>query len=335
VPRSDVPIPLLQFASVLVLLALLWWMRDVLMLTAGGVIFATALLALSEPLAAATRLSSRAALLLVVVAIAAVIGSGLWLLGDPLGRQLAELRTALPEAWRALLGWLSRNPLGSKLLELWINDGTELQVPWGRIAGAATLAITGLAFGGLTLLLGLYFALDPDLYKRGFVRLFPPVRRASIRGALDASGKALSRWLLGQGAAMLTIGVLVAAVLAALGMPLALALGLIAGLLEFIPFFGAIASGLLAVLVAFAQGPQQALYVAIAMLVVQQIEGNVLVPFLQRWAVQLPPALGLLSVVVFGVLFGVPGVMFGTPLMVVAVTLMQTLYVEEALEGRG
>jgi predicted PurR-regulated permease PerM len=132
---------------------------------------------------------------------------------------------------------------------------------------------------------------------------------------------------------MLTIGVASAIGLALLGVPLALALGLIAGLLEFVPFFGPIASGTVAVLVAFAQGPTQALYVALLFLVLQQVEGNVLVPLVQRWAVDLPPVLSLASVMVFGTLFGPLGVVLGTPLAVVMMVLVQRLNIEQTLES--
>jgi predicted PurR-regulated permease PerM len=110
-------------------------------------------------------------------------------------------------------------------------------------------------------------------------------------------------------------------------------LGVIAGVFAFIPFFGPIASGVLAVALAFIEGPQTALYVGVLCLVIQQIEGNILMPFVQRWAVSLPPVLGLVAVVVFGLLFGVMGVILATPLMVVVMILVQRLYVQEVLES--
>ncbi len=100
------------------------------------------------------------------------------------------------------------------------------------------------------------------------------------------------------------------------------------GLLDFIPFFGPIASGILAVILAFIQGPQQALYAAILCIAIQQLEGFVLIPIIQRWTVALPPALGILAVVVFGLLFGLPGAVFATPPIVVLMILVKTLYVE-------
>ena len=112
----------------------------------------------------------------------------------------------------------------------------------------------------------------------------------------------------------------------------ALAVGLIAGLLAFIPFFGAIAGGLLAVLLAFMDGPSAALHVVLLCVAIQQVEGHVLMPLVQKWAVELPPVLGIAAAVVFGALFGIIGVLFATPMMVVFVTLVRKLYVEEFLE---
>jgi predicted PurR-regulated permease PerM len=129
--------------------------------------------------------------------------------------------------------------------------------------------------------------------------------------------------------------VTVAAGLSLLGMPLALGLGLIAGLLEFVPFIGPIVAGLLAVLVAFAQGPMQAVWVAVLFIALQQIEGGVLVPLIQRWTVSMPPLLGLGAVIVFSALFGPLGVLFGTPLMVVLLVWVRKLYVEDVLEARA
>ena len=112
-----------------------------------------------------------------------------------------------------------------------------------------------------------------------------------------------------------------------------MSLGVIAGMLTFTPFFGALAAGVLAIVFASTQGPQQALYVAILAIAIQQIEGHVLTPLVQRWAAQLPPVLSIMSSVVFGLLFGLVGVLFAAPLMVVLMTLVEKLYVERFLEA--
>jgi predicted PurR-regulated permease PerM len=118
--------------------------------------------------------------------------------------------------------------------------------------------------------------------------------------------------------------------LLAIDVPFALSLATIAALLEFIPFVGPILSVVPALLIAFTEGPTTAVYVALLYLGVQQLEGSVLMPLVQRWAVALPPALGVLAVVIFGVLLGLPGAVFAVPMMVVTLALVRELY----LEGR-
>jgi predicted PurR-regulated permease PerM len=319
--------------AMLVLLALAWQLREPAMVVFGAVLFAATLRAMADPLAAHTPLSRRAAVGLVLVVLVALLAGGLWLLGDPLSEQLHDLRAQLPKAWQALQGWLQGLPFGKRVLSLGADFLRDGELPWGNIANVASGAVQALGALVLVLLIGLYVALDVPLYRDGLVRLFPLRHREAVGGALDAAGEALSRWLLGQLVTMVMVGAAVAIGLALLHMPLALALGVIAGLLEFVPFIGPIASGTLAVLVAFVQGPEQALWVALLFFAIQQIEGNVLVPVIQRWAVHLPPALAVLGVLAFGTLFGWWGVIFGTPLMVVTMVLVQRLYVERTLEG--
>jgi predicted PurR-regulated permease PerM len=117
-----------------------------------------------------------------------------------------------------------------------------------------------------------------------------------------------------------------------LGMPSALALGLIAFALEFIPFAGPILAAVPAVLIALMIGPEMVLWVVGLYLVVQQLEGNVVYPLIQQWAVHVPAAVLLFSLIGFAMLFGVIGVIFAAPLTVVTYVLVKRLYVQEALK---
>jgi predicted PurR-regulated permease PerM len=233
----------------------------------------------------------------------------------------------------ALVAWARGHSLGLAALQGWEGLNAE-DMPWASVANAATRTLGALGSIGLVLVLGVYLAADPQLYRRGLVRLVPPAWRTRVDGALLASAQALSRWLLGQGISMLFVGSTTAIGLAMLGIPLAATIGVIAGVLAFVPFFGPIASGILAVLLAFMQGPQQALYVAGLCIAIQQVEGNLLMPFVQRWAVDLPAVLGIIAAVIFGLLFGLPGVILATPLMVVLIVLIEKLYVEAVLEAK-
>jgi predicted PurR-regulated permease PerM len=322
----------LVFAAA-VLLLVIWRLQSVWMLMFGAIILAVALQAGAQRLHRHLKLPLKAAVAVTVVLVLGGLALGGWLVGDRLTEELAHLREKLPEAVRGLQAWLAGLPMGERLLEVWegLSDGG---IPWSRLLGMAGVTFGVLGNAVLMAILAVYLALDPRLYRNGFVRLFPPRQRDRVRGALEASGEGLARWLLGQGISMLFVGTATGIGLALLGVPLAFALGAIAALLGFIPYFGAIASGVLAALLAFTEGPQQALNVALLCFAIQQVEGNVLMPFVQRWAVELPPVLGLTSVLVFGLLFGLMGVLFATPLMVVLMILVQRLYVEDLLEGK-
>jgi predicted PurR-regulated permease PerM len=142
---------------------------------------------------------------------------------------------------------------------------------------------------------------------------------------------ALKRWLLGQAVAMLAIGVMTGIGLWALGIPMALGLAILAGLLEFVPYIGPFLAAVPAVLIAFAQNPLDALYVLVLYWGVQQFENWTLIPLIEKWSVGLPPVLAILSLVIFGLLFGIPGVIVAAPLMIVVMIMIRKLYIEGIL----
>lgn len=317
--------------AIVALAWLAWRLLDVLALVFGGVLVAAALQALAAPLQRRLHLPPRWALGTVVLGLVLLA----WLLGAVLGDRMVahldQLREAWPRALDAATRWLASHPIGQSLRELWDNAKNGEQL-WSRLAGLATMTLGALSSALLVLVIGVYLAADPALYRRGMLRLLPLEQRAAVDAALCAAGHGLQRWLLGQAMSMLSLGSMTALGLSLLGMPLALTLGVITGLLAFVPFFGAVTAGLLVVLLAFAQGPGQALQAALLMLAVQQVEEFVLQPVIQRWAVALPPVLGLIAAVVFALLFGPVGVLIATPLMVLLMILIERLYVKRVVE---
>lgn len=313
---------------------LAWKLVDLLILVFAAVVLSVALNALAGLLARRLRVPPRWSVLaagLIVVGVLALVG---WLVGDPLGAQLTKLREQLPAAVEGVFGWLRGHAIGQQILELW-DDAARGGVPWGKVVSVAGLTVAALGNVALILVLSIYLAAAADLYQSGLVRLVPVPYRSRVADALEASADGLRRWLLGQSISMAFVGTTTTLGLWALGIPLPLAVGLISGLLAFIPFFGPIAGGLLAVLIAFMDGPESALHVALLCVAIQQFEGHVMMPMVQRWAVSLPPVLGIVASVVFGILFGIVGVLFATPLMVVVMILVRRLYIEDFLEQRA
>lgn len=328
-------LPLVGLALALVVA---WVLRDVLLAAFAGVLVALALHAASSALHRRWGVPPRAALALVVIGILVGLVVGVGVAGGAIGEQLDTLRQSLPLALAALVQWLESHAAGQWLLQFW--RGTELgseQV--SRLASLAGVTVNAgfQALGALVLVvaLGVYFAANPSLYVRGFLRLLPQRHRSRAADTLQVSGHQLSGWLLGQGVTMVAVGALTTAGLWLIGMPLALLLGIIAGVLEFVPYFGTLASSVLIVLLAFTEGEETALYAAAVCAVVQFAEAYVIMPLAQRWAVSMPPVLGLLAVVGFGVLFGLPGVLVAVPLMVLVMALVDVLWLQRSPPARA
>lgn len=198
--------------------------------------------------------------------------------------------------------------------------------------GRALLSIgSGVADLLVVIFAGIYLATQPNFYRIGAIKLVPRARRKIAAEAMLESERALRLWLKGQAVAMVVVGLLVGFGLWALGMPSALTLGLLAGVLEFIPFAGPIIAAIPAVLIALAVSPELALWVTLLYVAVQQFEGNLLTPLVQQYAVDLPGVILLFSLLGFGTLFGTLGVVLAAPLSVVMFVLVKRLYVIEAL----
>ncbi|MET0916882.1 MAG: AI-2E family transporter [Burkholderiales bacterium] len=316
-------------ALVAALAIAIWKAADVLLVAFGGVVLAVALRAFADVLARITPLRKRHTLPVAVALIACMVALAGWLIGETLANQFDQLVAQLPAALEKVREWLERTELGrAAWSSIGSIDGAESAA---KLIGVMLGTFSTIANALLLVAIGIYLAADPGLYFRGFLRLVPRARRARASEVLSVAAATLRQWLAGQLIAMVLVGALTFAGLALLGVPLAFSLATIAGILEFVPFLGPILAAVPAVLVAFAHDASTALYVALLYFVVQQVEGYVLTPLLQRWAVALPPALGALSVVVFAVLFGLPGAFFGVPLAIVAMVLVRELYLEEDL----
>jgi predicted PurR-regulated permease PerM len=145
---------------------------------------------------------------------------------------------------------------------------------------------------------------------------------------LPEAGKSLMQWMKGTAIGMAVVGIISAVGLTLIGVPAALALGLIAGLLEFIPYVGPALSFVPATVVALAVSPEKALWVIGLYVVVQSIESNVLLPLLMKRMVKLPPALTLLFQAMMATLFGFLGLLLAVPILAMTRILVMELYVE-------
>ena len=189
----------------------------------------------------------------------------------------------------------------------------------------STLAV----FGGcvLVLFLAVYIAAEPDLYQRGLLLLFKPPTRRRLAPVLAAIAHKLRRWLATQAIAMLVIGTVTTILMSIIGVRAAVPLGVIAGILEFIPNIGPTLSAIPAIAMAFVDSPQKALVVVVAYWGIQFLENNLLIPYLMKEQLDLPPALTMMTQVVMAYVFGLMGLFVATPLLAAVVVAVQRLHV--------
>lgn len=324
----------LVVVAIAALALLIWQIVDAILLIFIGVLLAVFFRGLANRLSAHSPLSVGWSLGLVAVTMAALVLAAAWFLGPRISDQFTQLAETMPRTLEDTRQRLEQTQWGRYLLdEVQQDDGgigaggklfSNLTGMTSRVAGVVTEVL-------LILFAAMFFAIDPDLYKRGAVLLVPQSKAGRVREALEAAGSALWKWLMGKLVAMLFVGVFVTVGLMLLGVPLALVLGLLAGLLDFVPFVGPIASAVPAVLLALTLGPMQALYTALVYFIAQQVEGNVVTPLIQQKEVSLPPVLVLFSVVAAGLVFGLRGIIVATPLVVVTMVFVKMLYIHDAL----
>lgn len=323
------------FRSSLVVLAtfgaayVLWQLVDLLLLLFACALVSLILLTITNGLRRRTRLPFGVALTITVLALLALIGGAFTFFGATFQNEFAELAARLPAAWATLQGQLRTSPIGDAILV----KAQELAPGGQAIVNTATtaLAAIGGAISGLVIVLvgGLYLAAQPTLYSGGLLRMIPSRARGPAAETLDVIAVSLQNWLKGQALGMLFVGVGTGLGLWMIGVPAAWAIGLVAGLAEFVPYAGILLAALPAVVLGFGQGTSTGLWTVGVLIAVQQLQGNLVMPLLQNRMVDLPPAITIFGIVAAGILFGVPGVLLATPLTIVVLILIRRLYLHE------
>jgi predicted PurR-regulated permease PerM len=177
----------------------------------------------------------------------------------------------------------------------------------------------------LVLFIAAYIGVDPALYHGGLLELFPARQRARTAVALANLATTLRRWLVTQLIAMVVIGGVTTVFLFAVHVKAALPLGILAGVLKFIPIVGSIFAAIPAIAMAFIDSPHKALVIAIGYFVIQFVENHLLVPILMKHGVNIPPALTLGIQALMALLFGFLGLLVAVPLLAAILTIVRAL----------
>jgi len=238
--------------------------------------------------------------------------------GSQIAQQAAELPQTIEAQFLRGLTWLRRHGVNVPS-NIRPNQFQDLaQQAMGGI-GQVTRMVGGL-IGGLTtlfliLVLGIYFSLEPHLYRRGVAWMLPADKRAHFERTSQLMGSALRRLLFGRLMGMTVEGFATWIMLQVYGVPMAALLGLITALLAALPNIGAPISGMIMILVGFSGGVDMGIYTIIVYAVVQTVDGYIIVPMIARKTVDLPPALVLAAQLIMGVLFGILGLALADPLV--------------------
>jgi predicted PurR-regulated permease PerM len=313
-----------------------WYLMPVLLLFFTGVLLAVLLNMPAAWLAHHTPLPTHWALIVVLVLLVALIGLGVWWLAPRLIEQSATLADVLTDSINRLERYLEDYTWGYQILDAMRSSADSIDTVVNvqslpRLFTAFSGVFGGLADFLVVLFLGIYMAAKPSLYLNGVVGLFPHKRRPRLYEVLDASGEVLRRWLLTRMVEMVVVGGLTGIGLWLLGVPLAPILGLIAGLLVFIPILGTYLAIIPAAVVALAQGPATLLYVLLIYIGAQFFQDYILAPTLESNIITIPPVLMLTSQLIFGLLGGLLGVAMAVPIAVVIMVWVKLLYVEDVL----
>lgn len=319
-------------ALAVVLGAVIWMASEVVFLIFASILLACFLRGLTDVVSRRTPLSSGWSLFIVVVVLFGVVGATAWFL-TPNAAVHEDLSQGLQRSAVQLHERLAEYSWGQKLLDQapGVMDLAQRANLLARVTGVFSSTFSILTNLVLVAFIGLYLAVEPGVYTRNLVRLFPKERRARLDEVLQAVGETLRRWLVGRCLLMLVNGALTTLGLWLLGIPMALTLGILAGLLNFVPNIGPIIAGVPAVLIGWSLGPMPALYVALLYIALQSADGYIFTPLVQQRTVALAPALTISAQLFFGVLAGAMGVLLATPLTAAAVVMIRMLYLEDVL----
>jgi predicted PurR-regulated permease PerM len=323
----------LVVAAVGLLLALAWQWRHVLFLTFASVLIACGLRGLAQPIRKRTPLGEGGALAVACLVVVGVLGGIGFLFGSQISAQLDTVAQTLPGAWRSLELRLARSPGGQFVLDqIRAVQGQGIPQNFLSNVGAFGMAFfSGALEALLVVIAAIFFAVTPGPYRNGSLLLLPKELRPPFAEAMEASGVALRKWLLGTLVSMAAIAVIVWFGLMLVGVPGPLALGLLAGLGQFVPVIGPLLAAVPGILLALAVEPATALWTALIYFVASQFEANLLYPLIQQRAVSQPPVITIYAVVAFGLLFGPLGVLLAVPITVVVTIFVVKFYVQRTL----
>jgi predicted PurR-regulated permease PerM len=300
---------------------------SVLLIVLASILIAVFFHGLGDMIERITKLKHRYSVLIGVFITLSFVSGLFWFMGSTIQAQIAELSSDFPEMIDKARASLSHSFVGNKILEnvSGFDDSKIMSTAQGFFN--TSFGVIGDIY--IIIFLGIFFTVDPSIYKNGIIKLTPVSGKEDARIVMERIGVVLKGWLKGMMLAMFLISILTLIALTIFKIPLALTLAILAGLLNFIPNFGPLMAMIPAVLIGFTISVNMAIIIAVTYLVIQTIESNVVTPMIQKKMINLPPALTIMSQVLMGTVSGFLGILLATPLLAIIIVLVDELYIKK------
>lgn len=315
--------------SVALIPVLIWFLFDVILIVTGAILVAVLLHLVAEPFMRWCKLPEAVALIVAGILVVAVVAGAGYLFGTRIEAEFTDVMQRANSGVTSIVKRLQGSQTGQIILQH-IKGGDSFSVT-DVLSSVFTVSVRFLEAAVVTVIAGFYLAAQPKLYRNGLAKLFPRRLRKEANETFEDIGLALRLWLIADIIQMVLIGALSTLAVWLIGLPSPLALGVIAGLAEFVPYLGPIVAAVPAILVASTQGMNAVLWTTIAYIVIHQLEGNLIAPLIQRQLIFIPPAVMLLAIVTVLFVFGGFAVIFAGPIAVIIFVAVNKLYVRDSL----
>jgi predicted PurR-regulated permease PerM len=313
---------------------IVWFTRKVILLLFAALLIALVLTSLANLLRRVMPfLGRKTGLLAVLVLLGGVVTGVSLLVGPSVIDQVDDLTRTLPPMFAEFMERVQKSK-AVEWVQRFLPDVEDMAGEGQGVGGAFASTFEAITSFTFIVFSALFLAAAPDLYIRMLIRLFPPEMREDVGGSLARVIETLKGWLFGQLISMIFVGVLTGVALAIAGIPLALVLGVLAGLGEFIPFIGPLLVSMPALLFALSESTNKFLVVLVIIMVIQVLESNVIVPIVQRKVIHMPPVVTLTSMLFLGGMFGLLGLFVAAPLVAMVLVLIEEWHLKRNLHTK-
>jgi predicted PurR-regulated permease PerM len=303
-----------------------------LLLIFAGIVLASMLDGGTRLLGRVLPIERRWRLLIVTLAAIGFVVWTIYFTGTELTDQAGRLRETVILQLNRILAWADGMGLSQGSVDIQ-QLGSQLMGSLGRLGSAVSSALGAVTSLVMILVIGIFIAVEPRLYQRGVAWMLPLDHRDAFYRTAEQMGQTLRRLMAGRLVGMAVEGVGTWFLLMIGGVPMATLLGILTGLLAFLPNIGAIISGVLIVLAGFSLSIEAGFWAIAVYLIVQTVDGYLIVPYVARKTVDLAPALVLSAQLLFGALFGIVGLALADPLVAMLKTALERKSVEDEGEA--